>query len=394
MSWEMKPLRELLSLQIGGVWGDPEGTGERNVRVIRVTELLNNHLMDTKSGVTRSVSEKQFLSRRLADGDLLLEKSGGGPNQPVGRVGLVAGVSDGVICSNFMLLMRPDTSRVLPRFLHLFLVYLHSSGKTIPLQTASTNIRNIKTDDYLDSKLPVPPLDEQKRIVAQLEDQLGKLEAVRADVASTKNQLEQLRASVLNSYFGSGTQPMKMRISPLAELVEILDRQRVPVSAEERRSRIGNVPYYGAMGLVGYIDRPLFDETLVLLGEDGVPFFDPMKSKAYLIEGPSWVNNHAHVLRVRSEVLDARYLTYQLNTLDYRGYVNGTTRLKLTQAAMKNLPISHPPLDDQRQIVQELDETQASLDVINSRLSEVDALVDSARSSILHRAFLAPGEGV
>ncbi len=103
---------------------------------------------------------------------------------------------------------------------------------------------------------------------------------------------------------------------PLGQLVDILDHKRVPVSAKERASRSGDVPYYGAAGQVGWIDKPLFDEPLVLLGEDGVQFFDPGKSKAYLIDGPAWVNNHAHVLRARNDLVERRFLMYYLNWTD------------------------------------------------------------------------------
>jgi len=122
------------------------------------------------------------------------------------------------------------------------------------------------------------------------------------------------------------------------------------------------VPYYGAAGQVGWIDEPLFDEPLVLLGEDGVQFFDSMKSKAYPISGPAWVNNHAHVLRVRPAT-DRRYLLHFLNQFDYRGFANGTTRLKLTQGAMRRMPICYPDLDEQRRIV----------DILEDHLSRLDA---------------------
>ena len=96
-------------------------------------------------------------------------------------------------------------------------------------------------------------------------------------------------------------------------------------------------------------DRPsgvdydaLFDEKLVLLGEDGAPFLDPRKPKAYLITGPSWVNNHAHVLRAK-QVTTNRFLKYALDVVDYGPFVRGTTRLKLTQKDMRRIPIRIPP---------------------------------------------------
>jgi type I restriction enzyme S subunit len=103
---------------------------------------------------------------------------------------------------------------------------------------------------------------------------------------------------------GCETAPRGWVSAELGDLVEVLDRFRVPVNAEERAGRQGKIPYYGATGQVGWIDNFLFDEELVLLGEDGAPFLDPQKPKAYTIRGKSWVNNHAHVLRGRRGVLN------------------------------------------------------------------------------------------
>ena len=136
---------------------------------------------------------------------------------------------------------------------------------------------------------------------------------------------------------------------------------RVPIGAKERAGRLGPIPYYGATGQVGTIDRPIFNEPLVLLGEDGVQFFDPSKTKAYLIDGPAWVNNHAHVLRARP-IIERKFLNHYLNHCDYRGFANGTTRLKLTQAAMRQIPIPVPSLDGQRRIVDLLEDHLSRLD--------------------------------
>lgn len=173
----------------------------------------------------------------------------------------------------------------------------------------------------------------------------------------------------------------------LGELADNLDRLRVPVSAPERAKRAGTVPYYGASGQVDVIDVPLFNEDLVLIGEDGVQFFDPTKRKAYRISGPSWVNNHAHVLRPRRDRVDDGFLTHYLNSFDYHGYANGTTRLKLTQAAMNAIPVPLPPLAEQRRIVAILEDHLSRLDAglasCESAHSLVGPLHDSTDTVVL-----------
>ncbi|GAC55536.1 restriction endonuclease subunit S [Gordonia amicalis] len=183
-------------------------------------------------------------------------------------------------------------------------------------------------------------------------------------------------------------QPATWVRRPISDLVDVLDGRRVPVSAAERASRTGDVPYYGATGQVGWIDSHIFDEELVLLGEDGVQFFDPLKPKAYRIVGPSWVNNHAHVLRPRDGEVDARYLTHYLNQFDYRGHANGTTRLKLTQAAMRRISVIAPPIDEQRWIVGILEDHL-------SRLEAGERGLDSAgrRTALLRDQVLAHAIG-
>ena len=121
------------------------------------------------------------------------------------------------------------------------------------------------------------------------------------------------------------------------DFAECLDRHRKPVNGIERESRPGDVPYYGATGQVGWIDGFLTDEHLVLVGEDGAPFLDYIKDKSYCINGKSWINNHAHVLRSRFGVTGNKYLMYYFNIFDFHGYVSGTTRLKLTQASLDTI---------------------------------------------------------
>src|SRR3990172_1788363 len=106
-------------------------------------------------------------------------------------------------------------------------------------------------------------------------------------------------------------------VSRLEDVVDILDSQRIPVNAKERENRKGKITYYGATGQVGWIDDYLFDEELVLLGEDGAPFLDADKQKAYIIRGKSWVNNHAHVLRAISDASLNAFLLHYLNIFYY-----------------------------------------------------------------------------
>ena len=131
----------------------------------------------------------------------------------------------------------------------------------------------------------------------------------------------------------------------------------------------------------------MFDDELLLLGEDGAPFLDFSKDKAYLIKDKSWVNNHAHVLRARTEITSNQLLCHYLNTFDYHDYVTGTTRLKLNQSLMRKIPVPLPPLPEQHRIVAKIEELFTKLDAGIDALHKVQAQLKRYRQSVLKAAF-------
>lgn len=186
--------------------------------------------------------------------------------------------------------------------------------------------------------------------------------------------------------------PEGWKIRLLEDLADILDAKRIPVNNEEREARIAGksldklYPYFGATGEVGKIDGYLFDEELIALGEDGVPFFDSKKNKAYLLTGKTWVNNHAHVLRAKDNIAVNQYLLYYLNQFDYQGYVNGATRLKLTQANMRKIPVITAPFEQQQKLAKKFTALLSQVAEIKQRLDKIPALLKTYRQSVLARA--------
>ena len=200
----------------------------------------------------------------------------------------------------------------------------------------TTGRLRLGTEALADLEIPLPPLAEQRRIVAKLEVLFTQLDAAVDSLKKAQAQLQRYRRSILKTAFegeltrewreGCSDELEPMSVSEittsnslpelsngwvwttLASCAEILDSQRVPINAKERETRIRGkpeselYPYYGATRQVGWIDDYLFDEELVLLGEDGAPFLDFLKDTAYLVKGKSWVNNHAHVFVLPSEI--------------------------------------------------------------------------------------------
>ncbi|MEY8439911.1 restriction endonuclease subunit S [Anaerotruncus colihominis] len=168
---------------------------------------------------------------------------------------------------------------------------------------------------------------------------------------------------------------------------ECLDSFRKPINASERANREGDIPYYGATGQVGWIDDFLTNEQLVLVGEDGAPFLDVIKDKAYIIEGKAWVNNHAHILRSRFGAVGNLFLMHYLNIFNYHDFVNGTTRLKLTQGSMDTMPVPLPPLPEQQRIVDRIESLFARLDEAKQKAQDALDSFETRKAAILHKAF-------
>jgi type I restriction enzyme S subunit len=194
-------LSEVLEAQIGGAWGELPGSGEIEVKVLRATEMDKMGRLNLASAVDRSVTMAQYVSRELVPGDLVMEKSGGGPNQPVGRVGIYEGPTGGYITSNFMLKMRPNSALVDPNFLWLQLMYTHISGGTIAIQSSSTNIRNVTVSEYLNLELYVPSLEKQRSITREVNESMQVIDATAQQLATIKKFIETERRAILQAAF-------------------------------------------------------------------------------------------------------------------------------------------------------------------------------------------------
>lgn len=167
---------------------------------------------------------------------------------------------------------------------------------------------------------------------------------------------------------------MNFEYEKLENVCEILDSQRIPITEKDRKS--GIYPYYGANGVQDYIDDFIFDDELVLLAEDGGNFGSKDKPIAYRVSGKCWVNNHAHVLKAK-DIIDIDYLCYSLMFYNTSGLVNGATRQKLTQSAMRQMLIPLRKKDIQLKIVKKISLLFQLIEKRKQQLSKLDQLVKS-----------------
>ena len=304
-------------------------------------------------------------------------------------------------CTTEIIPISPQNG-VTPEYLNLvlrspyFLDYTSQCGYGVKMP-------RLGTSDAIKALIPIPPYKEQRRIVESVDNYTDIVERIQFEKEQLVKYVSDCKSVILElaihgklvpqdptdepaieflrrinpNYAPSdnlhydGELPKGWAICLLTDVCGILDSQRRPVNADERakRNASGGVkyPYYGATGQVGTIDDYLFDGSFILLGEDGAPFLEPNSPIAYPVSGKIWVNNHAHIL---SPKCNDRYLLSYLNSIEYRPYVTGTTRLKLTQEAMRRIVIALPPQKEQVRILAVIEAAFKELDAIYNVLED------------------------
>ncbi len=150
-----------------------------------------------------------------------------------------------------------------------------------------------------------------------------------------------------------GIIPQEWEIKTLNKACYFLDSQRIPIKDSDRAKISGIYPYYGASGIIDYVNSYIFDDDLILLAEDGANIINRSTPIAFLVNGKIWVNNHAHVLKAKPS-FDRYYLCVYLESLKYNKYNTGTAQPKLNREVCEKIPILTPPLAEQKKIAEVL----------------------------------------
>jgi len=194
---KFEKLTELIDERITGEWGqEPNSSG---VKVIRTTNFTNEGKLDLSNVVERDIEEKKIEKKALRKGDIIIEKSGGGPTQPVGRVVFFDVDSDeNYLCNNFTTILRPKSNLVDSKYLLYQMLYLHKVGKTKKYQNKTTGIHNLNLEKYLQEKVPLPPLPDQLHIA----NLLSKAENLIAQRKESIRLLDEFLKSTFLEMFG------------------------------------------------------------------------------------------------------------------------------------------------------------------------------------------------
>ncbi len=247
--WHTKKLNEVCDIQ-SGLWKGKKGP-YTTALVLRNTNFTASGVFDYSNVVELEVEAKQLANREVIKNDIILEKSGGGDKTPVGRVCIHDKESKiPFSLSNFTARIRVlDSKELNAEFLHKFLYFLYISGKTEPMQRHSTGIRNLQLNQYKDIDVPLPPLQEQERIVAKLDAAFDEINESIKNINLKVSKLDKFKSAIISdSYRGNGWDYEKLGDC---------------VSYEKNNAKGSSLPYVGMQNIA--------PETMDLVGEIVIP---------------------------------------------------------------------------------------------------------------------------
>ena len=247
---------------------------------------------------------------------------------------------------------------------------------------------NIPTESFFQTKhYLAPTLAEQQKIA----DFLSNVDSIITAETKILNTLQKKKKALMQKLFtqqlrfksDDGTDFPAWEEKKLGECVEILDSQRKPIESKERANRKGEYPYYGASGIIDYIDDYLFEGESILLGEDGANIINRNSRLAFIATGKYWVNNHAHIMKANADNLNYFICEY-LESLDYSKICAGSAQPKLTQDVIRNLTIKAPCKAEQQKIADCL----SSMDSLIQNQQKVVTAWQQRKKALLQQMFI------
>lgn len=243
-------------------------------------------------------------------------------------------------------------------------------------------VMEIKPSDIAQIDIPVPSMQEQKRIVERLDAAFAQIDELKANA---EKQLAEARA-LFQKALAKAMEPKEgWEEKTLPDISENLDSIRVPVTKKDRAE--GKYSYYGASGIVDYVDDYLFDEDLLLISEDGANLLMRTYPIAFSVSGKIWVNNHAHALRFK-DMSTQRFVEYFFAGFKLDEYISGAAQPKLTQKALNRIPISIPKkISEQQRIVERLDSISENVRKYEDIQLKIIAECDALKQALLRQVF-------
>ena len=373
--WKTKTLDEACQFS-NGLW-----KGEKppfvKVGVIRNTNFTKEGTLDDSDIAYLDVEAKKLEKRRLQFGDIILEKSGGGPKQPVGRVALFDKEEGDFSFSNFTAALRVlDPDELDFRYLHKFLHWTYLSGVTEGMQSHSTGIRNLDGDAYKAIKCSFPPLAEQQRIVGLLDEVFEGLATAKANAEKNLQNARALFESHLQSVFtqrGPGW---------VEERLEECFRLKSGDGLISSAMKGGKYPVFGGNGIAGMHDEFNLSGDNVIIGRVGA-----LCGNARYITEEIWLTDNAFRIVDRCFEFDGAFLTYLLNFKNLRSLARQAAQPVISNSSLKDLLLPFPEIAKQKKIAAQLDALTEETQRLARLYERKHAALEALKKSLLHQAF-------
>ena len=377
--WEYKKLDDICSSIEDGDWIESKDQSPNGIRLIQTGNIGNGSYKDKKDNA-KYISEETFKRlhcTEIFEGDILVSRL----PDPVGRACTLPDLGCRCITAVDCSILKIKKDLVCNAWITYFMQSQAYFTIINSQCTGSTRLR-ITRKKLAEILIPVPPLSEQQSIVDYLDSAFAKIDAMKANAEKALGEAKALFQASLKEML----EPKEgWEEKTLPEISENLDSIRKPVTKNKRTA--GVYPYYGASGIVDYVDDYLFDENLLCISEDGANLLMRTYPIAFPISGKVWVNNHAHVLRFKS-MTTQNYVEYYFSGLKLDEYITGAAQPKLTQKALNSIIINMPiSLEDQQSIVETLDSLKSKVDRLQANYDKISQECDALKQAILRQVF-------
>ncbi len=251
-----------------------------------------------------------------------------------------------------------------------------ASAATLPI----INQKGIRTLPF-----PLPPLQEQKRIVIKLDALFEKIDKAIALHQKNMDEADAFMGSVLNDVFGELEEKYEKKL--FQDIFDNYDGKRIPIKSSDREKMSGNYPYYGASGIIDYVNDYIFDGEYLLISEDGANLTVRKYPIAFIANGKFWVNNHAHIVKAKKDISTNKFMEYAFSYTDISAYITGSAQPKMSQRKMNIIEFTIPPLKIQQKTVNYLDKISLHIKRVKELQKEKMQHLKALKASILDQAF-------
>ena len=295
------------------------------------------------------------------------------------RIAIVPNEFDGQVCSTGYFVLRASP-QIDNRFVFYFLQTESFMSEMERLQKGAS-YPAVTDGDVRSQKIPVPPLSEQRRIVALLDEAFAHIATAKANTEKGLQKVRAVDASHRQSLLLGSPWPQ----TTLDCVAKNLDSRRIPITKSDRKP--GKFPYYGASGIVDYVADYIFDGDALLVSEDGANLLARSTPIAFSATGKYWVNNHAHILQF-DDMATQKFVEFFLESIPLDDYITGAAQPKLNQKALNSIPVPFPPnIEERVAVVEQVEAMKRETDRLQSLYTRKLAALDELKQSLLHQAF-------